>query len=413
MTDLEQQLKETYAERLGTLAATGGDVAAARRDGARMRTRRRLGVGVAAVVVVAAGAAGSLLGTGRLTIRPSHDVGHWQELPAAPLSPRSSAESVWTGREVIVLGGEEEPCPPNVDGCPYPQKDLRDGAAYDLATDRWRSIADAPVPVGPGDRLLAAGGRVILRHWQQHGSRMFVYDPGTDEWFEIPSFFKDLPSAYGDDVWGLDSRPSRKGRLVRYDAARGLWDERTPRDPITPRLTHRRVTATPYGPVVTGDTSLNGSDEMARVTADLYDGTSWRRLPRTRIVGNDWAWAGDRMVDFDSYQHQGMDRMLPDVSLGGTLDPSTGRSAPLPDSAIETPPDPWSPNAIGPERWAACWGLVYDVAAGRAWRLPRPDGAPDDGVTAAWADGRLLAFGGATYGTGGASVTNHAWLYTP
>jgi hypothetical protein len=119
------------------------------------------------------------------------------------------------------------------------------------------------------------------------------------------------------------------------------------------------------------------------------------------------------MVDFDSYQHQGMDRMLPGVSLGGTLDPSTGQSNPLPDSALETPPDPWSPNAIGPGPWAACWGLVYDVAGGKAWPLPRPDGAPDDGVTAAWADGRLLAFGGADYGSDGAEASNRAWLFTP
>jgi hypothetical protein len=408
MTDLEQQLKQTYAGRLDALDLTGGDVGAARRDGARMRVRRRAGVGLAALAVVAVTAAGSLFGTGQLPIGPSQDVGHWKELPAAPLSPRSGAESVWTGREVIVLGGEEQPCPASAD-CADPAEYLRDGAAYDPQTNTWHRIAKAPVPVGAGDRLLSAAGHVILRHWQQHGSRLFVYDPQTDEWLEIPSFFKDLPSAYGDDIYGFGNDRAHHGRLVMYDALAGVWNERIPRDPIQPELTQRRVTATPYGPVVTGYEPQDGIVDF--VSADVYDGASWHRF-HTNITGNDWAWVGDRMVDFDSSQHQGAETRV-GPSLGGTLDPATGRSRPLPDSALETPPNPWSPNAVGPGRWAACWGLVYDVAAGKAWTLPRPDGAPDDGVTAAWADGRLLAFGGADYGSEGADVTNRAWLYTP
>jgi hypothetical protein len=316
---------------------------------------------------------------------------------------------VWTGREAVVLGGESDPCSPSAD-CATPSDELRDGAAYDPRTNAWHRIANAPVPVGSGDRLLSAAGRVILRHWQHHGSRLFVYDPATDVWFEIPSFFKDLPSAYGDDVYGLGAGKAHDGRVVMYDARAGTWNERIPRDPMRPRLLHRRVTATPYGPVVTGYQFLNGNTDL--VTADLYDGTSWHRLPGTAITGNDWAWAGDRMVDFDSYQHQG-DGSRPGVTLGGTLDPSTGRSSPLPDSALETPEDPWSPNAVGPGPWAATWGLVYDVSKGRAWTLPRPEeGAPDLGTTAVWVDGTLLVFGGASFGDGSA-VTDHAWLYTP
>jgi hypothetical protein len=174
------------------------------------------------------------------------------------------------------------------------------------------------------------------------------------------------------------------------------------------------VTATPYGPVVTGYTSLNGSELLTPVSADLYDGTSWRRLPSTGIVGNDWAWAGDRMIEFDSFSHQGMDPR-PGVQLGGQLDPSTGRSRPLPGSALETPADPWSPVAIGPGGWAACWGLVYDVGGGRAWTLPRPGGALDTSTTAVWAGDSLLVFGGADLGAEEslARTTNKAWLWTP
>lgn len=407
--DLEQQLKDTYAERLDGLDVTAGDVGAARGRGVRMRVKRRLAVGLAAVAVVAVATAGSLLGTGRLSIGPSDSRGEWRELPAAPLSPRAYAESVWTGQEVIVLGGETDPCPPTAD-CASPSKVLSDGAAYNPRTDSWREIPPAPVPVGSGDRLVVADGVVVLRDWRQGGSRWFTYEPDHNRWSridDVPEGIGDLPSAYGSKVYALVG-----GRVAVYDVRSFQWSMLPPED-IEPPLTHRRITATPYGPVVTGHPAINGPETGAGVTAHLYDGASWRRFPPTHIEGNDWAWAGDRMVDFDSYRHQGMDRMLPGVSLGGTLDPSTGRSAPLPESALETPADPWSPNAIGPGPWAACWGLVYDVAHGRAWTLPRPDGEPDLGVSAAWADGQLLAFGGVAYGSDGAEPTNHAWLYTP
>src|SRR5689334_16765357 len=111
--DLEQRLTESYDDHLGTLEPAGGDVAAARRRGARLRARRRLAVGAAAVAVVAVAVGGSLVSTGRVSIGPSESIGHWRELPTPPLSPRADAVSVWTGSEVVVLGGDPEPCPPN------------------------------------------------------------------------------------------------------------------------------------------------------------------------------------------------------------------------------------------------------------------------------------------------------------
>jgi hypothetical protein len=411
MTDLEQQLKQTYAERLDHLDLTGGDVGAARRSGARMRAKRRLAVGIAAVTVAAVAVGGSLLGTGRVSIGPSQDTGHWRELPAAPLSPRANAQAVWTGEEVVVMGGETQPCPPGAD-CAVSDQGLHDVAAYNPETNTWRRIESAPVPVVPGDRLLAAGDFVVLRHAQRTGgSSWFVLDPDRNHWLrlrDVPKGIGDLPSVFGSVIYSVAGR-----RVVSYDVSRAAWST-LPADPITPRLLQRRVTATPYGPVVTGYTSLIGSAFLNRVTADLYDGTAWHRLPPTKIVGTDWAWVGDRMFDFDSFAHQGMDS-LPGVELGGQLDPSSGRSGPLPESALETPRDGWSLNASGPAGWAACWGLVYDVRHGQARTLPRPEGAPDYGVSATWTGDRLLAFGGTDFGADGSvgDLTNRAWLWTP
>jgi hypothetical protein len=74
--------------------------------------------------------------------------------------------------------------------------------------------------------------------------------------------------------------------------------------------------------------------------------------------------------------------------------------------------DGWGVNAQG-GAWSATYGVVFDTDTGQVWTLPRPAGAPDYGVTSAWADGRLLAFGGANFGGDGARLTHDAWLWTP
>lgn len=414
--DVEQQMWETYAERLGALELSGGDVDAARRTGARMRVRRRLAVGAAAVAVIAVAAGGSLVGTGRVSIGPSHGRGDWRELPAAPLLPRAYALGVWTGREAIVLGGEIDRCPPHVDGCLGPGE-MRDGAAYSPQSNTWRNIPPAPVRVGPGDRLVVADGVVVLRHARSHGSSWFTYEPDHNRWSsigDVPEGAGDLPSAFGPEVYVPAGR-----RIAVYDVTRFRWSLLPP-DPNQPRLVQRRVTATPHGPVVTGYDSTRPQDGTVAnpVIADVYDGTSWHRLPATNILGNDWAWAGEEMIDFDSFAHQGMDPKSgpePGLELGGQLDPASGRTSPLPDSALETPEDGWSPVAVGPGGWAASWGLVYDVSSGEARTLPRPEDALDSSTTAVWVGDSLLVFGGATLGgeESLADTTNKAWLYTP
>ena len=76
--DVEQQMRETYAERLGAVELSGGDVDAARRTGARMRVRRRLAVGAAAVAVVVA------VGVGGTSPRPATRLS--ARRPARPLA---------------------------------------------------------------------------------------------------------------------------------------------------------------------------------------------------------------------------------------------------------------------------------------------------------------------------------------
>ncbi|HEY3530422.1 MAG TPA: hypothetical protein VGK78_14855 [Nocardioides sp.] len=426
MTELEQQLREAYVERLGALDLSGGDLAAARRTGARMRGRRRLAVGAAAIAVVAVAIGGSMIGSGRMAVGPSSPSGQWRELPAAPLSPRANAESVWTGHEVIVLGGETEPCPPNAD-CAAGPSGLRDGAAFDPTTNTWRRIASAPVPVGPGDRLLAAGDLVVLR--SAGTSAWFVFDPARNHWLrlrDVPKGVGGLPSSYGSLVYALAGR-----QVVSYDASSGAWSTLPP-DPITPALRQRRVTATSSGPVVTGVDATKPHDGSVPpiILADVFDGTSWHRLPATgQIAGNSWTWTGTRMVDpepftLDGGEVDGWGRAYP---MGGILDPASGTWTSLPEALVNASQGDdrgWVVSAAGGS-WIAVLGQVYDDSTGRLYRLDRPNGAPAYGTTAAWADGRLVVFGGTDFnedtscrGPGSTcaqlvDLTNHAWLWTP
>ncbi|MDQ2826724.1 MAG: hypothetical protein M3Y04_07180, partial [Actinomycetota bacterium] len=58
--------------------------------------------------------------------------GSWRAIAPGPLSPRSGAVAVWSGREVLVWGGTDE-------------VPLSDGAAYDPVADRWRSLSPGPL----------------------------------------------------------------------------------------------------------------------------------------------------------------------------------------------------------------------------------------------------------------------------
>jgi hypothetical protein len=100
---------------------------------------------------------------------PRQDV--WHRLPAGPLGPRESYVSVWTGRELLVFGGNRG------DTIATPT-----AAALDPRTGRWR-VLEAFTPL----RGLMPTGAV----WTGHeafvagtprggkGTRLYAFDPGT------------------------------------------------------------------------------------------------------------------------------------------------------------------------------------------------------------------------------------------
>ena len=97
--------------------------------------------------------------------------GSWRTIAAPPIElPGSDLEVAWTGSELLVMGP-----PPLASG---PETAAR-GAAYDPATDTWRTIAPAPPGRGVGGTGAWAANRMLL--WTL-GVGVTAYDPAADAW---------------------------------------------------------------------------------------------------------------------------------------------------------------------------------------------------------------------------------------
>lgn len=332
--------------------------------------------------------------------------GDWTPAAAGPLSARYAPLLAWTGEEVLVVGGHTDaPCPPNAD-CQLPDDNARDAAAYDPDSDTWRPVAEPPADLDRYDGHVVVDGDLIVggaRAWWR-------YDADADAWSRVPGT---------DEIGGPEATAdgivySHAGRRVHtFDPATGEWD-RLPADPLTPSLAGASVFATDAGIVLTGVNYEEAApDEPTLTQADVWDGESWRRLPRTGMIGPLYHWTGERLVGTeiggaDGGEVNGWDHWYP---YAGALDAATGEW-----SAIDDVPDyedvreaAWRVEAAeGP--LLATAGFVYDDRA-RDWtRLGRPDSDLDWELTGVWADGRLVVVGGADED---GDVSSETWIWTP
>ena len=115
------------------------------------RSRRRLVAGIVVLAALVAGAIAVRAGgesdsTPVVNQPPALTPGQWTPIPDGPLVHRSGAVAFTVGDEAFVVGGRYHAnCPAGGD-CAA-DHDLTNGAAYNLDTGRWRSIADAPMPI--------------------------------------------------------------------------------------------------------------------------------------------------------------------------------------------------------------------------------------------------------------------------
>jgi hypothetical protein len=413
----EDRLRTSLADNLDRLEVSPGDPAAAQRAGDRQRRQRTWTTGLAAAAVLAVVATGVVVARsgdddGRLD--PAPDTGSWTPLPDAPVSPRTRGLAFWTGSEAVFLGGETgNLCPPTA-SCMTPPTYARDGAAYDPATQTWRTLGPAPLQVAGHLLHTMVGGTLVVVG--NHGS-WHAYDVETDVWRDLPK--APVPLQAGE-LSALDGKVYVLGigNVVQVlDLASAQWST-LPQRVQQPRINAQHVVATPEGIVVIGldATVSNDGTVPSWLFAEVYENGEWRRLERSDMTGGyAWHWTGERLVsaDLDCVDGGEVDGYGRCVPLGGILDPGTGTWAELPDPP-EIGTGGWSLEvADGPTM--TTYGYVYDDSTGAWAKLPQPHTAPDYDVAAVWADGSVIAFGGIHSGQGWDedALSNKAWSWTP
>ena len=162
---------------------------------------------VVAVVAVVVVVLTSVSGRGPALVAVDVEADAWAPLPEGPLSARSGHVMVWTGKAIIVWGGE------NFEA-------FADGASYRQASGDWRTIAPAPIAgrslaagAWTGKELVVWGGVDASGRGLTDGA---AYDPATEHWRPIaPAPL--APRIQARDVDG--PRGPRRGRVRRGQPA--------------------------------------------------------------------------------------------------------------------------------------------------------------------------------------------------
>jgi hypothetical protein len=347
--------------------------------------------------------------------------GSWQEFPGSPLSPREAALGLWTGTEVLILGGSDEPCPPNAD-CVEDPTPLTDGAALNPDTGQWRRIADAPVPLTGAQGVVVGQTGFVLRAGAEE---LLTYSVADDRWGTLPVPFDTSGwyalAAAGDRLVAyLASDEADRGDDHLYDPATGQW-RTLPADPLGDAFDRTAVWTGQELLLFDKELVPNpGAERPSIARAAGYDPAAdeWRRLPDSGILSTSpWVLtAGGDLVNpnlggADGGETNNWGRTYPD---GGRFSPATGEWSPLPDPPAGAEPE-HSAGAFTATTavYTTDSGFVLDVEADRWLTLPSsPDGEVAGRLVVA-AGNALVAFGGTDWSTTGGTLLDTSWIWSP
>jgi hypothetical protein len=352
----------------------------------------------------------------------------WERVPDGPLRPRSQAVVVWTGDEVLVVGGEDRPCPPGAD-CAVPDRQpLGDGAAYHPTTRRWRRIASPPIPFAGAETAVVGDSVFFLVRGVsgRPGTRpaLLAYTPAADSWRELPR--PDVIGAPGGSWYRLVGAGER---LVVYsgsdeagerpdwifDSTRSEWAV-LPDDPMTPAFDRHMEWAGDRLALFDHELVANpGSEEpsLTRVAVLELGSGRWDRLADSEMLSSaPWLLDGGRLVNpslggADGGAINNWGRRYPN---GGILDLTDRRWSALPGGPAD---DALSAGVVG--RRAALYGgyrgWVLDLSAGRWREVPRLDEGDNVAGRATVAAGRdLFVYGGVEW-AGHGRLLGEAWRW--
>jgi hypothetical protein len=356
-----------------------------------------------------------------LACTPARPAAAWREIPGSPLTPREATLGLWTGREVLLIGGSDEPaCPPTA-SCASDPTPLKDGVALDPGSGRWRRLAEAPAPLLNAQGVVVGSIAYVL---PGAGRELLAYDIDGDRWRLLPATFatngRYALVAAGDRLVAYQ-RGDEAGPGADYvlDPETATWAP-LPTDPLGAAFD--RTMAWTGRELVVFDHELTpspGADRPAVTRAAVLDWAtrSWRRLPdSTMLATRPWIMAGGKLVNptlggADGGQVGNWGRSYP---YGGSVDLAAGTWSTLPNAPASAAESAGAHTDTTAEYTAAS-GWVLDTATGSWQQVPAlPDGHVT-GRTVVAAGAEMLIFGGARWNRPRTSATlvSHTWIWKP
>jgi hypothetical protein len=321
-------------------------------------------------------------------------------MTAAP-DGRYRHDAVWTGREMIVYGGQGKP--------------KTEAIAYEPAKGTWRTLPPSGLPQAPRGLVVWAGDRLFI-----YSGDAAELDPTTNIWTRLPTspigrrtFTRaQYVEATGEVVvWGGgagDGTPERADGAA-YRVATRTWRMLAPA-PLTAR----------YNPSVLalGDKLLiyGGANKDFAFLADaaVWDATvnTWKYVPSTSLGARRLAHAvrdGDVVYLFGGITDPGVSK-----PSGATFDFATLGTKPIPSAVeqLKSEGGNWAASAwAGAGRfWTFGGSLTFDLGSDlgasyepltNTW-TPMPPGGPSvrEHLSAVWTGREAIVWGGCCSDTG-------------
>jgi len=323
--------------------------------------------------------------------------GPWRAIPEAPIEGRIDALSAWTGSELIVWGGYDPREGINSPG-------WLNGAAYNPSTDEWRRLARSPIKdaadggrsaVWTGEEFIIWGGEDDRARRPDNGA---AYNPATDSWRTLPespvwSLAGHSAVWTGEEmiVWGgVDDTggAAYDPRSNRWRAIAADYSDSPPQS----RFRHAAVW-TGEEMIVWGGSDPSSGDAFSDGGAYDPKQETWRTLPEAPLRSSDSpdaVWTGREMIVWGGVsQHEGQ-------SSGAAYDPErdswrTIEPGPITDW-FGAPPPVWTGSVmvvLGQDRAAA-----YDPRSDSWTGLAASAALERESQTMVWSGEELLVWGG-------------------
>lgn len=353
----------------------------------------------------------------------------WTNIEGAP--SRNQHAGVWTGRELIVRGG----CQATSSGCSFTTRGFR----WDPGSDEWTEISNSNTPIGDvrttcvwtGKDMVVFGGNGLNLQPTNDGG---LYDPRADSWTRMDVIQRPVVRTEHVGVWagtelivwggglGPSAFPNATNAGARFDLVTGLWTPMSGTDAPASRMRGVGVWTGTQLLVWGGHSSTTLHDSGGRYTlgTDSWAGTSFANAPeaRRRATG---VWTGTQMLVWGGENTT--------ASSGGTRLQTGGRYNPSSDvwTAISTTNAPtgrldhsavWTGSRMlvwgGADSGRTNTGGAYDPSSDSWTELSLVD-APvaRNRHAAVWTGSRMLVYGGdgaGASGTGGSyDPASNSW----